>query len=30
MRYFIAGFVATLCSLIVIDNKLQKKGEKEK
>jgi len=29
MRYFITGFIATLCSLIVIDNKLQKKGEKK-
>ncbi len=30
MKYFITGFIATLCSLIVIDNKLQEKGVKEK
>lgn len=30
MRYFIAGFIATLCSLIVIDHKLEEKGAKEK
>lgn len=29
MRYFIAGFIVTLCSLIVIDNKLQNEGAKE-
>ncbi len=30
MRYFIAGFLLTFCSLIVMDNKFQKEGIKEK
>lgn len=30
MKYFIAGFIATFCSLIVIDNQLHQERKKEK
>lgn len=29
MKYFIIGFIATLCSLIVMDNTLHEEGAKE-